>query len=389
MKNLNECLEDVGLILPRILLPRDGVELEKFAVIACDQHSAEKKYWEETQRIVGNAPSSLNMMMPEAWLGTPKENTDIFSAMDKYLKDGVLKEIGKGFVYIKRQTTSGVRCGLLAAVDLERYDYNPGSKGLMRPTEQTIKERLPTRVEIRRKAPLEMPHVLLLIDDKKNLLKALCEEHVNEMEKLYSFDLMQGGGHIDGYFPGNEEFYFKACEILKNLLVQSNDGFLYAVGDGNHSLAAAKECWNEIKQGLSAAEIKDHPARYAMVEIVSIYDEGLSFQPIHRLLYNVDAQEVQSQVGFDAKNPPELQILQPKLDKWLEAHPEAELEYIHGAKECEKLGEEENRLSIVFNSFERDSFFENIVKNGVYARKSFSLGEACDKRYYLECRKIK
>ena len=390
MEKQDELFEELGVKPFDVLLPAKGVDMSKFAVIACDQHSAEAEYWQQTQRIAGGSPSALNMILPEAFLDKEENAAEkIWKTMEEYLGSGVLEDVGHGFVYVKRQTSCGIRCGLLAAVDLERYDYEPGAKALIKATEATVKERLPKRAEIRKNAPLETSHVLLLSDDKENEIKKLCERHLSEMKKLYDFELMQNGGRIEGYFPENEEFYIEAAEIFKKLLRQNSEGILWLAGDGNHSLAAAKEHWNNVKGALNEEEAKIHPARFAMVEIVSIYDDGLNFLPIHRLLRNVDPQKLQAEVGFDAKFPPSLQELQPKLDDWLKAHPEAELEYIHGAETCRKLAEAPNCLGIVFKDFQRGNLFEVIAKNGILSRKSFSLGEAGDKRYYIECRKIR
>ncbi len=390
MGKCDKLLEEVGLKRFDVLLPAKNIEISKFAVIACDQHSAEPEYWRETEKITCGCPSALNMILPEALLVKGENAAEkIKESMEGYLRAGALEDVGHGFVYVKRQTTAGVRCGLVAAIDLENYDYSPASKALIRATEATVKERLPKRVEIRESAPLETSHVLLLSNDKGNEIKKLCEKHLPQMKKLYDFELMQNGGSVQGYFPENEEFYTEAAGIFKSLLSQSTDGILFLAGDGNHSLAAAKEHWNRVKSTLDEEAAKAHPARFAMAEIVSIYDDGLSFLPIHRLLRNVDPQRLQAEVGFDANCPPSLQELQPKLDAWLEDHPEAELEYIHGAETCRRLAEEPCCLGIVFEDFERGNLFEIIAHNGILARKSFSLGEAEDKRYYIECRKIR
>lgn len=389
MESAVKQLAGLGVAVPEILLPAPGVDYGKFAVIACDQHSAEPEYWDETERIVGNSPSALRLMIPEARLGdNPDENT-VFSNMERYLSDGTLQSAGAGFVYVKRQTSCGVRRGLLLALDLEQYDYTPGAGSLIRATEATVKERLPARISIRRRAALEMPHILILTDDRGNALSSYLEGELGSLPKLYDFNLMQGGGHIEGYQAAGEETCAQIASILRGLLEGSADGLLFAVGDGNHSLAAAKECWNEMKASVPEEQRLNHPMRYALAEVVSIYDEGLGFYPIHRLLYYVDPDEVQAEIGFDAQNPPSLQELQPKLDRWLQRHPEAKLEYIHGREECLRLGDEPDRLAIVFDSFPRDSFFETIRKNGIFVRKSFSLGTASEKRYYLECRKLR
>ncbi len=388
-------LQRFGISVPEILLPREDIPLEKFAVIACDQHSAEPEYWEETEKIVGDTPSSLRLMLPEAWLSRKEElEPKINQTMDSYLQEGILQPAGCGLVYVRRQVgekadgTPLIRHGLVAAIDLTCYDYVPGNHNRIRATEATVKERLPERIHIREKASLEMPHVLVMLDDEENRLTQLLESRKDQLRRLYDFDLMQDGGHIEGYFIDSEEDLQRVADVMKILDQKCEDGFLMAVGDGNHSLAAAKETF--------LAHPENPLLRYALVELISVYDEGLSFHPIHRLLMNLDPAdipEIKKTLGLDQDQAPDLQKLQPAMDEWLESyrkdHPKAELEYIHGEKECRTLGEKPGNLAIVFDSFERGSFFKTVLENGNFVRKSFSLGEAREKRYYLESRKIK
>ena len=388
-------LQRFGISVPEILLPREDIPLEKFAVIACDQHSAEPEYWEETEQIVGDTPSSLRLMLPEAWLSRKEElEPKINQTMDSYLQEGILQPAGCGLVYVRRQVgekadgTPLIRHGLVAAIDLTCYDYVPGNHNRIRATEATVKERLPERIHIREKASLEMPHVLVMLDDEENRLTQLLESRKDQLRRLYDFDLMQDGGHIEGYFIDSEEDLQRVADVMEILDQKCEDGFLMAVGDGNHSLAAAKETF--------LAHPENPLLRYALVELISVYDEGLSFHPIHRLLMNLDPAdipEIKKTLGLDQDQAPDLQKLQPAMDEWLESyrkdHPKAELEYIHGEKECRTLGEKPGNLAIVFDSFERGSFFKTVLENGNFVRKSFSLGEAREKRYYLESRKIK
>ena len=388
-------LQRFGISVPEILLPREDIPLEKFAVIACDQHSAEPEYWEETEKIVGDTPSSLRLMLPEAWLSRKEElEPKINQTMDSYLQEGILQPAGCGLVYVRRQVgekadgTPLIRHGLVAAIDLTCYDYVPGNHNRIRATEATVKERLPERIHIREKASLEMPHVLVMLDDEENRLTQLLESRKDQLRRLYDFDLMQDGGHIEGYFIDSEEDLQRVADVMEILDQKCEDGFLMAVGDGNHSLAAAKETF--------LAHPENPLLRYALVELISVYDEGLSFHPIHRLLMNLDPAdipEIKKTLGLDQDQAPDLQKLQPAMDEWLESyrkdHPKAELEYIHGEKECRTLGEKPGNLAIVFDSFERGSFFKTVLENGNFVRKSFSLGEAREKRYYLESRKIK
>ncbi len=389
-KELQEKFAAVGARVPRILLPARGVDLEKFSVIACDQYSADAAYWEAVEKTVGGAPSSLRMMLPEAWLkDAPADaNDEINRVMRDYCMDGVLTDIGECLVYVRRQTSGGIRRGLVIALDLEEYDYTKDASGLIRATEATVVERLPARIEIRRHAPLEMPHIMVLLDDKTDALMGALESSAANMQTLYDFDLMQNGGHITGYRVDDEVVLSLVAEELTYLRDISRDGLLYAMGDGNHSFAAAKACWEEIKAALPEEAWKDCPARYCLCELVNLYDPALHFEPIHRALLGVDPKAVQKEIGFDANKPPLLQRLQPMLDIWLKKHPEAELEYIHGEEACRKLCDAPDRLAVILPDFDKESLFETVRRDGAFVRKSFSMGHADDKRFYLECRRI-
>lgn len=391
MEMFEKALAEVALKVPEILMPAKDIDLSKFSVVACDQFTSQPEYWQQVEEIVGDSPSALRITLPEAYLS---ENNDeriakINATMNDYVKSGKLVNIGSTMVYLRRNTTSGIRRGLIAALDLEHYDYSKGSKSMIRATEDTIIERLPPRIKIRQNAPLESPHIMVLIDDKQDKLMTLLDNACEKLECLYDFELMQKGGHSTGYRVDSPEMLSEIAAILAELKAKSADGLLFAMGDGNHSLATAKACWEQIKPTLSEAERENHPARWALAEIVNLYDPALEFEPIHRLLFNVDPDAVQRELGFDAANPPDAQEIQPKLDAWLRNHPEAELDYIHGDSECRELGKAADRLAIVFSEFERDTLFEVVCKKGSFVRKSFSMGTAVDKRYYLECRAIK
>ena len=300
-------LQRFGISVPEILLPREDIPLEKFAVIACDQHSAEPEYWEETEKIVGDTPSSLRLMLPEAWLSRKEElEPKINQTMDSYLQEGILQPAGCGLVYVRRQVgekadgTPLIRHGLVAAIDLTCYDYVPGNHNRIRATEATVKERLPERIHIREKASLEMPHVLVMLDDEENRLTQLLESRKDQLRRLYDFDLMQDGGHIEGYFIDSEEDLQRVADVMKILDQKCEDGFLMAVGDGNHSLAAAKETF--------LAHPENPLLRYALVELISVYDEGLSFHPIHRLLMNLDPADIP-----EIKRPWALTRIRPRI----------------------------------------------------------------------------
>lgn len=388
-EKLRQRFHRVGASVPCVLLPGEGVDYKKFATIACDQFSADPAYWDEVERFVGGVPSSMRMMLPEAWLKTPERGGDINAVMQRYLDKGVLRDVGEGLVYVCRETGGGVRRGLVIALDLEQYDFTPGANSRIRATEQTVVERLPVRVDIRRGAPLEMPHIMVLVSDREDLLMSALDAQKDAMPVLYDFDLMKGGGRITGYAVQDDAHLDSAVSALERLCADAKGGMVYAMGDGNHSFAAAKACWNEIKTGLSAAERERHPARYSLVELVNLYDPALQFEPIHRALLGVDPKTVQREAGFDASNPPPLQQLQPMLDAWFEKHPQAEQEYIHGEQECRDLCAAHDRLAIILPEFDKDSLFDVVLRDGVFVRKSFSMGHATDKRYYLECRKIR
>ena len=389
MKTAKEKLADVGAAVPRLLFPKEGINLQKFAVIACDQYSAQEEYWDVVRDFIGSAPSSLQLMMPEAWLGKePSHENAVPEHMRQYLADGTLREIGRGMMFLHRGTTTGVRRGLLLSLDLEQYDFAPDSSSLIRATEKTIQERLPARVAIRSKAPLEMPHIMVLLDDRENRLMGALDQIAAGRAPFYDFSLMMDSGSLKGWFLQEENIFDAVADMLAQLKAQSRAGMLYAMGDGNHSFAAAKEHWDTRKAGLTAAQRESHPARFGLVELVNLYDPALVFEPIHRLLIGVDPHAVQRDLGFDAKNPPPLQKLQPQLDGWLDQHPQAQLEYIHGAEDCRRLGRAPDRLAIVWSKFDKESLFSDIARHGVLCRKSFSMGSAPDKRFYLECRKI-
>ena len=389
MKTAKEKLADVGAAVPRLLFPKEGINLQKFAVIACDQYSAQEEYWDAARDFIGSVPSSLQLMMPEAWLGKePSHENAVPEHMRRYLADGTLREIGRGMMFLHRGTTTGVRRGLLLSLDLEQYDFAPDSSSLIRATEKTIQERLPARVAIRSKAPLEMPHIMVLLDDRENRLMGALDQIAAGRAPFYDFSLMMDSGSLKGWFLQEESIFDAVADILVQLKAQFRVGMLYAMGDGNHSFAAAKEHWDTRKAGLTAAQRESHPARFGLVELVNLYDPALVFEPIHRLLIGVDPHAVQRDLGFDAKNPPPLQKLQPQLDGWLDQHPQAQLEYIHGAEDCRRLGRAPDRLAIVWSKFDKESLFSDIARHGVLCRKSFSMGSAPDKRFYLECRKI-
>ena len=385
--NARERLLERGLRVPEALLPARGADPSRFAVIACDQFSAQPEYWDELERFVGTAPSALRLIVPEARLADSEGSAArIAAAMESYLAAGVLCEAGDGFIKVERTTASGTRLGLMAALDLEKYDYRPGAKTPVRATEKTVTERLPARIEVRSLAPLELPHAMVLLDDRGGLLKSAMDD--KNAQQLYDFELNMGGGHLRGSLL-SADAEEKLADALDELYRQSGDGFVYAVGDGNHSLAAAKEWWERRKTELSPPQRENDPARYCLVEINSLYDPALRFHPIHRLLMNADREDFTARTGIDPLCPPALPELQRALDEYLSKRPDCRLEYIHGERDCRELGEKPGNIAMILPEFDKYTLYDTVRRDGALARKSFSIGEAREKRYYLESRRIK
>lgn len=484
-----------------ILLPNDGIDMKKWSVIACDQFTSQADYWDAVEKYVGDAPSTLNVVFPEIYLGTieNQENdcnssgdgvkndketgrktkyasmTDderikyINTTMDTYLTDGTLKQaVADGYVLVERTTESGVRLGIVGLIDLDDYDFDPKKKTLIRATEGTVISRIPPRVKIRENAAIELPHVMLLVDDpidRQKIDGCQCdtqEDAVNiaavkhgiieyvyairdTLCKLYDTDLMQGGGHIRGYAVEGEA----AKQVTEAFAAkqESSGGFLFAVGDGNHSLATAKTCWENIKKSgkFTEEQLKTHPARHALVEICNLHSEALEFKPIHRPLTNVDVKDMLSffeaeitKQGLESTEGDEIvfeyvesgscdsakpangnevvsenndgrctapiknsginitnrgdrlpvEILQGILDKYLETHGNVEIDYIHGDEALHGLVKETKGCGIFLQSIDKSTLFPAINAGGVLPRKTFSIGEANEKRYYMECHKI-
>ncbi len=408
-----------------ILLP-DFSEHQAYlwAVVACDQFTSEPEYWEAVAKKVGDAPSTLHMILPEVYLCEQAERIPrINAAMDKCLAE-VLREHKDCMIYVRRQQSdSTIRQGIVGLIDLEEYDYHKGAETLIRATEGTVLERIPPRVEVRRNACLEMPHVMLLIDDPAHTVMPLAHS-LCEQEPAYAFRLMIGGGEICGFrIPASRcESIQKAMqELVTEEQMQARYGkeglapLLFAVGDGNHSLATAKACYEELKQKLGDAAL-EHPARYALCEVVNLHDESLHFEPIYRIMFGVDPEAVMSEFEVYAQslqgsadeqkvtfiwgeNTGEICIAHPEkqlavgtvqdfADAYLAAHPEVEIDYIHGEKALSTLCKPEHTLGFMFDGMHKDELFRTVLFDGALPRKTFSMGHAKDKRYYLEARKI-
>lgn len=391
-----------------ILLPQIE-DFQKWSVVACDQYTSQPEYWERTTEFVGDAPSTLNLVYPEAFLSEGDARIDkINGAMEEYLENGLFKEYKDCFIYVERTLSGGrVRKGIVGAIDLDEYDFNKGSKSRIRATEGTVLERIPPRVKIRQDAPLELPHVLLLADDKNCTLI----EGVQKGEKLYDFELMENGGHLAGYLVRGESAD-KLLERIEQFAANAADGLVFAVGDGNHSLATAKTCWENIKKDLTEEEKKVHPARFCLVEIENIHDEVLEFEPIHRVVFGVDEKSFlenlceklecsetdnsgQHIVAVKNGKKTDYYIGNPTsplavgtLQKYLDdIH--AQVDYIHGADVVEELSKNEGSIGFLLPKPEKSALFETVIKDGALPRKTFSMGEANEKRFYMEAKKIK
>ncbi len=387
-----------------ILLPRVD-DMTKWSCIACDQFTAEPEYWREAERIVGSEPSTLRLMLPEAWLGvrdSAAETRKIYAAMKDYVNRGIFRTVEQSFIYVERTLPSGaVRRGLVGKLDLECYDWAPGSATPVRATEGTAESRLPARVEVRRGATLEMPHIMVFIDDPENAVIPSAAGG----EALYDFELMLGGGHIRGSRVTGE-----AAERLTAALEAPEGSVRFAMGDGNHSLAAAKRCWEQIKRNLPESELETHPARYALAEIVNIHDEAVTFEPIHRVLLETvprgfieeaaarlprgkgqavtllaGRREMEIETGMPLGAL--VALVDELLGDWRREHG-GEPDYIHGDEDARALGGRPSSVGVLLPRLEKAELFPYITEHGPYPKKSFSIGHARDKRYYLECRAI-
>ena len=412
-----------------ILLPQN-CDLTKWSVVACDQYTSQQDYWERVAQTVGDAPSTLKLILPESQLedGHFEEHiADINRTMDEYLDQGLFRTLPNALLYVERWLDNKkLRRGLMGVVDLECYDYNAGSSSLIRATEGTVITRLPPRVAVRRNASLELPHIMVLVDDPdKQLIEHLTYE-TDRMEEVYDFDLMERGGHITGYLLP-EDLQADVCEIL-NTLARPHDFarkydakgkpvLLFAIGDGNHSLAAAKAAYEEKKQNTPQEQWADLPSRYALVELVNLHDESLEFEPIHRVCFDVNPDELMkdflaaypgahygdgdghtitylfdTEVGKITIPKPTAQLpvgtLQEFLDQWMQTH-SGRIDYVHGDDVTWELGRKPGNIGFLLPAMGKDELFKTVIFDGALPRKTFSMGEAHDKRFYLEARKIK
>ncbi len=434
MDKIDERLSALGLRSADILLPKKGSDMEKWAVVACDQYTSDKDYWKKVEELTDGYPTTLSLIFPECYLedeGKQERIENIEKSMDKYLESGLLEEHRNCFVLVKRTTGTGTRYGLMVALDLECYDYSRDSKSLIRATEGTILERIPPRKEIRKNASLELPHIMVLISDKeKGVIEPLAKK-IDELEVLYDTDLMMDGGHVTGYLvsdDGDKEGIADGLEHLYSQLDPSNP-LLYAMGDGNHSLATAKSCWEDLKKDLSDEERKNHPARFALVELENIYDDGLMFEPIHRVFFGIDENDFHAELIKNSKNVTTRRVgsleeiekeigngdkqkfgivtengffvteltcptsflaagtIQSVIDDLVKSG-KCSVDYIHGADVTTELGSKKGNLGVILPDVSKDTFFESILKDKAFPRKTFSIGHANEKRFYMEARRI-
>jgi len=446
MKTEKTSLAAVGILLPEIIIPKKNIDLHKWAVVACDQFTSEPSYWEDVSSYIGNAPSTLKLTFPEVYLGNNDDDRIklINKTMAEYINSDIFNMYSDSFFLINRKSanSSTNRWGLIAALDLEKYDYSADSISLIRATEGTILDRIPPRKHIRKKAPLELPHILVLIDDPdKTVLEPLISIKGN-LDIVYSTDLMKNGGAITAYRISEKKLISDIANALTKLAdseifndkYNSRDVLLYAMGDGNHSLATAKSCWEDLKNDstYTPQELNNHPARYALVEIENIFDPGIVFEPIHRVLFSGNKKKFFTEIskncnryeinkiesleaiqsiinerqfdlqkfGFsDAKgvyivtmHSPKAKItagtVQLAIDAYLLADKKAEIDYTHGEQITFELGQKESNFGIFLPTIKKEEFFPAIIEDGALPRKTFSMGEAQEKRYYMEARKI-
>jgi hypothetical protein len=405
-----------------LLLPAEGLNPTAWACIACDQYTSQPEYWQAASALVGDQPSTLRLILPEAELAQAAARVpEIHRTMREYLTGGVLQTgVKNGFILTVRSTESGERFGLVALLDLETYDYHPGARTPVRATEGTILERIPPRLTIRRDAALETSHVLMLIDDPLRSVVEPLYQRRDSLEQLYDFPLMMNGGRLTGYAVESAGDIRGVLDALEALRTRLRGDMLIAVGDGNHSLATAKAYWEEIKRALPPEEQTEHPARFAMVELENIHEDALMFEPIHRVLYGWKGDDLLPELaayalargwtlaaGADGQpvdvvygdkeahlriggSPYALPVgtLQVFLDEWMAGHPETTLDYVHGDAAARALAAGEKVVSFLLPALPKSELFSSVEALGSLPRKTFSMGEAHEKRYYMECRKL-
>ena len=405
-----------------ILMPKTD-SMEKWAVIACDQFTSDQAYWDRVRKNAEGAVSTINLILPEAELGTEKEaeHTAVINAtMKRYMDEDVFTTYPNSFVYVERQLENGsIREGLVGMVDLDAYDYSTGATSAIRATERTVAERIPPRQRVRRDAPIELPHILMLCDDHDKKLIEPIGAKKDSLKKLYDFDLMEGGGHITGWLVEGKDVdeFNKALADYTATVGEKYKGLkgvpmVFAVGDGNHSLATAKSCYEELKKNHPGEDLSNHPARYALVELENIHDPAQVFEPIHRVIFKTDTEKLLAALQKDAcaeggfpvqwytkdasgtvyldraKSELAVGVLQGFLDEYLKDDA-GEIDYIHDDDALISLAKQEGAIGFLLPAMEKSQLFRGVIADGILPRKTFSMGHSREKRYYLEGRKIK
>lgn len=410
-----------------ILLPKN-TDMTKWSVVACDQYTSEPEYWNDVEKIVGDAPSTLKLTLPEIYLedeNVSERIAKINSNMKALLDEDFFNEYKDSMIYLERTQSDGkIREGLIGVVDLEAYSYEKGAETPIRATEKTVIERIPPRVKIRENAPLELPHIMILIDDDKKRIIENLKNKVSEDDIVYDFDLMKNGGHVKGYLL-NEETMDEVNKGLKELAdkevfakkydVNNKEVLLFAMGDGNHSLATAKACYEKLKETMSEEEYLNNPARYALVELVNLHSPALEFEAINRVIFNTEPEKLLNslkeyyQINKDG-NGQEIEVITNDVDeKWYIENPksniavgsiqifldeylknnEGKIDYIHGEETTKNLAKQSGNVGFIFEAMPKNELFKTVILDGSLPRKTFSMGHSYDKRYYLESRKIK
>lgn len=410
-----------------ILLPKN-TDMTKWSVVACDQYTSEPEYWNDVEKIVGDVPSTLKLTLPEIYLedeNVSERIAKINSNMKALLDEDFFNEYKDSMIYLERTQSDGkIREGLIGVVDLEAYSYEKGAETPIRATEKTVIERIPPRVKIRENAPLELPHIMILIDDDKKQIIENLKNKVSEDDIVYDFDLMKNGGHVKGYLL-NEETMDEVDKGLKELAdkevfakkydVNNKEVLLFAMGDGNHSLATAKACYEKLKETMSEEEYLNNPARYALVELVNLHSPALEFEAINRVIFNTNPEKLLNslkeyyQINKDG-NGQEIEVITNDVDeKWYIENPksniavgsiqifldeylknnEGKIDYIHGEETTKNLAKQSGNVGFIFEAMPKNELFKTVILDGSLPRKTFSMGHSYDKRYYLESRKIK
>ena len=416
----------MNIFLPAdIMLPKNA-PMEKWAVIACDQFTSDNAYWQRVRDTAAGSPSTINLVLPEALLGTPEEEKQtalINKTMSEYIDKGVFETYPESYIYVERTMENGtVRKGIIGMVDLEAYDFNVGSTADIRATEKTVLERIPPRVKVRKDAPIELPHIIMLCDDHDKVLIEPITAKKKTLKKVYDCDLMEGGNHITGWLvEGKDVALFN--KVFENYAATAGSKYkglkgvpmVLATGDGNHSLATAKTCYEDLKKANPGKDLSKHPARYALVELENIHDEAQVFEPIHRIVTGLDAKKVLADCEKDicVKNPEngfavkayidgqahELYLDKAKgelavgvLQAWLDGYLKAnggEIDYIHDDDALINLAKGDKAIGFLLPAMEKSQLFRGVIADGALPRKTFSMGHSREKRYYIEARKIK